>query len=308
LQTVWQTIARRNLRLATRRERLELSDGDFLDLDWVGDASSSPIVLVLHGLGGGIRSPYAQGILQTIAKHNWRGAFMHFRGCSGEPNRLLRSYHSGETADMRYVLTELRRREPHTPLAAVGYSLGGNALIKYLGESGARSLLGAAAAVSLPFELPKAVRRLNRGASRFYQWRLLRQLRAQHLNKCRRLALPISAEQLKQLRTFQQFDDCITAPIHGFRDAADYYQHASCRQYLPNITVPTLIVQSRDDPFTSIDALPAPQELPPPVQLELSARGGHVGFVGGKFPWRPVYWLEQRVMQHLQNYFSARDI
>jgi hypothetical protein len=224
---------------------------------------------------------------------------LHFRGCSGEPNRLPRSYHSGETGDLRAVIAMLRRREPAVPLAAVGYSLGGNALLKWLGESGSRDL-ACAVAVSVPFDLARAADRLERGLSRLYQWWFLRSLRASVLGKVRLGRLPATLSAVGELRTLRAFDDAVTAPLHGFTDAADYYGRSSSRQYLGGIAVPTLVLHARDDPFLSADAIPEPSELSACTRLELSAHGGHVGFVAGLLPWHARYWLEERIPAFLR--------
>lgn len=300
LQTLCGSFIDRDLVIVTQRERLELNDGDFLDLDWVGE-KNRPVVLVLHGLASNIDSSYAKRVLRAIANNNWCGVFMHFRGCSGEPNRLARSYHSGDTADLAFVVGELSRRYPQLPIAAIGYSLGGNVLIKWLGETGYSNPLRAAVAVSIPFEIGKTVQRLNQGFSRLYQWRLLNELKQFLHYKFQTNPHTFDCSKLAQLQTFKDFDDHVTAPLHGFSDAEDYYRKASCRQFLPLVKVPTLIVQSRDDPFTSPDALPNALELPPQITFELSEQGGHVGFIGGNLPWQPVSWLEDRIIDYLKN-------
>ncbi len=301
LQTVWATITRRQTQITTKRERLELPDGDYVDLDWAGD-NDGPIVLILHGIGGGINSPYARGFLRAITAQGWRGVFMHFRGCSGEPNRLPRLYHSGETEDMAYVVQELKNREPQTALAAIGVSLGGSVLVNWLGKHNKDKLLTAAVAISVPFELKKAATRINKGASRFYQWYLLRDLRQTIMNKFKIVETPVDFGDLERLRTFLEFDNAITAPLHGFIDAHDYYEKASCRPYLKQIEIPTLILQALDDPFMSPDVIPLANELAQSVTLEVSEGGGHVGFVAGTVPWRPVYWLEQRAVEYLKHH------
>ena len=302
-QTLWASLMRRPAPLSTRRERVELPDGDFLDLDWL-DGGNGPLVIVLHGLEGSLQSPYASGMLAAIARQGWRGVMMHFRGCSGEPNRLARSYHSGETGDLRYLIHELRAREPATKLAAVGFSLGGNALLKYLGEDPGHACLNAAVAVSVPFELGRCAERLQRGFSRLYQWHLLRSLRRKARDKLRRFDLPVTSQSLRQCRDFRRFDDKVTAPLHGFDDVDDYYRRCSSSQFLRAITVPTLAIQSCDDPFMTSEVIPAPAELAPAVRLEITARGGHVGFISGEIPFRAVYWLEDRVPAFLHEHLD----
>ena len=297
LQTLWPTFCRRKLKnLELRRERFELPDGDFLDLDWVGE--KGPLVLLLHGLEGSVRSPYAEGMLQALLKKGWRGLFIHFRGCSGEPNRLERGYHSGETQDLAAVVAMVKAREPSTLLAAIGYSLGGNVLLKWLGETGENNPLSAACAVSVPFELAKAAQRFQEGFSRLYQWHLLRCLRKSISRKFQQNG-PLN---LAAIKTIRDFDEQFTAPLHGFKGADDYYERSSCRQYLAKIKVPTLLLHAQDDPFMTKEVIPKNEELSAQVQLELSLSGGHVGFISGKLPWKSEYWLEQRVPQFLQAY------
>ena len=300
-QTLWARLTGYSPDVALWRERLELPDGDFVDLDWL-ESGDGPIVIVLHGLEGSSDSPYARGILKAVERRGWRGVVMHFRGCSGEPNRLARSYHSGDTDDLAYLVDTFRRREPGTPLATVGFSLGGNVLLKWLGRTGHAAPLSAAVAVSVPFVLSEAANRLQRGFSRLYQWQLLRSLRNTVAEKRRRMELPLRIRNLAALKSFRDFDERVTAPLHGFDGADHYYTVSSSRQYLKGIAVPTLLLQARDDPFMTEDAIPRNDELSETVTLELSARGGHVGFVAGIWPWKPRYWLEERIPEYLAGY------
>lgn len=301
LQTLYPPIFRRQFKhLTLERERLELPDGDFIDLDWVGRNESGPLVLVLHGLEGSIDSHYAKGMLHTVSQAGWRGVFMHFRGCSGEHNRLAQGYHSGDTSDVRYLTQVLYRREPDLHLAAIGFSLGGNVLLKWLGETEEKNPLKAAIAVSVPFELHKAAAHIQQGFSRFYQWYFLKCMRERLLSKFCKVETCIDPKILIKIRTMYDFDDQITAPLHGFSGVDEYYSTASCRQYLSLIKIPTLIVHAKDDPFMSQDVIPGAHELSPHVTLELSEGGGHVGFVSGKYPWRPEYWIEKRVPDFLR--------
>jgi predicted alpha/beta-fold hydrolase len=303
LQTLWPVLARRPPNVLLRRERLELPDGDFIDLDWLTPVEpSGPLVVILHGLEGSSDSQYARGLLAAIGKRGWRAVVMHFRGCSGEPNRLARSYHSGETGDLTHVISALRARSRHAPLGVVGYSLGGNVLLKWLGESGATTI-DAAVAVSVPFDLACAAERLERGVSRVYQWELVRRLHASVERKRARIPLPLRVD-VGTLRTFRSFDEHVTAPLHGFRGADHYYAVASSRQYLHGIRVPTLLLHAADDPFMTAQAVPRAEELSPTTTLELSAHGGHVGFIAGRWPWRPDYWLEQRIPAFLEQHLA----
>ncbi len=303
LQTLFAHIFRRQRPPPLRRERVELDDGDFIDLDWAAPRAG-PLVILLHGLEGSVRSHYAAGLMRSLGNCGLQVVLLNFRGCSGEPNRLPRSYHSGETGDLNTLIELLHRRFPSRALLAVGVSLGGNVLLKWLGENPAQKRLRSAVAVSVPFELNKAALRLQAGVSRLYQSHLLRRLRAGVRAKAARLALPIELDRLDALTSFRAFDDQITAPLHGFDGVDDYYRRASSRGYLIGIRTPTLILHARDDPFMSADAIPTPAELGPGVRLELSRRGGHVGFVAGRWPWRPRYWLDERICEA----FSAPDL
>lgn len=302
LQTLWPTLCRRPIHdIVITRERFELADGDFVDLDWSGNGHG-PIVIMLHGLEGSIDSPYAKGMLHAISKQGWRGVLMHFRCCSGERNRLPRTYHSGETGDINAVVTALSQREPGVHMAASGFSLGGNVLLKWLGESGQSNVLKAAIAISVPFELHKSVNRINKGFSKLYQWHLLRSLYSKMQWKFREQTAPVTIPPLSELHTIRDFDEAVTAPLHGFTNAEEYYTKSSCRQYLRNIHVPTLVLQAKDDPFMTEDLLPRLEELSSKITLELTEKGGHVGFVGGPLPWQAEYWLEQRVPMFLKKY------
>ncbi|MHB1511887.1 MAG: hydrolase [Acidiferrobacter sp.] len=292
------SIDRMGREVALARERVTLPDGDFLDLDWLrAPPAPGPILLILHGLEGSSRSPYIARLLRMCASAQWNAVVMHFRGCSGEPNHLPRSYHGGETSDLQAVVDIIIRRHDQG-LCAVGYSLGGSVLLKWLGERRGDAGLKAAAAVSVPFDLASAAERLDSGFSRLYQWVLLRWLRQSVARKARHLGH--AAPPLKRLRNFRDFDRAITAPLHGFRDADDYYQHASCRPYLRHIKVPTLLVQAADDPFLMPHSAPDPEELAPTVRLEMYPRGGHVGFISGGTPWAPRFWLEDRLRTFLE--------
>lgn len=305
-QTLWPPLIRWYPRPAVTRERIELADGDFIDLDWLKtDHVDGPLLLILHGLEGSSRSPYARGLLNTCQTRGWRAAVMHFRGCSGEPNRLARSYHCGETTDLDAIINHLRSRAPHG-LGIVGYSLGGSVLLKWLGEQGVAAPIHAAAAVSVPFDLHCAADTLNRGFARFYQWALLRQTRrsVQRKKKTHGIGLPTS---VAHLTTFRAFDNAVTAPLHGFRDANDYYTKTSCIPYLIKIRVPTLIIHAADDPFGLPTSIPHHNQLSSTIQLEVSHHGGHVGFVCGRYPWRPRYWLDDRLAEFFAAHFDAHN-
>ena len=280
------------------RERLELPDGDFLDIDWTTPTKGLR-VLLLHGLEGSLDSHYTGGLLDCLKAHGYTAGLMYFRGRSGEPNRLARSYHSGDTGDLDYVVRHLQTRHPQQALALVGFSLGGNVLLKWLGEQGTSAQITTAVAVSVPFDLDAAARQLDSGLSRIYRRHLLSKLRESIRLKANVAPVSFPLSQLSRLRTFHAFDNAITAPLHGFKDVYDYYQQSSSKQFLAQIRTPTLILQSVDDPFLPPGALPGGHELSDDITLELSSHGGHVGFVAGNSPGTAHYWLEQRIVQHL---------
>jgi len=287
-----------------RRQRIELPDGDFVDIDWTA-LPGAPRVLVLHGLEGSLDSHYSGALLTRLARHGYRAGLLYFRGCSGEPNRLARSYHSGDSAGLDNVI-RLLTVEPAGPLLAViGISLGGNVLLKWLGEHGRDVPLRTAIAISVPFDLDSAARQLDHGLSRIYRNHLLGKLKAAAGRKLQSHTFPVTQRQLDELATFRAFDDAVTAPLNGFRDVDDYYTRSSCRHYLPGVQLPTLVLHARNDPFLPATAIPAATGLGPGMVLELSADGGHVGFVSGSRPGRPRYWLEQRILRHLQQFTAT---
>lgn len=299
LQTLWAAVAPRRNPITLQRERVELPDGDFVDLDWT-TGGSGPIVLILHGLEGSSRSPYAAGLLKRIHERGWRGAVLHARGCSGEPNRLARRYHAGDTGDLDHIVKRLRQYEQGTPLAVVGYSLGGSVLLHWLAEAAEPRPVAAAVAVSVPFDLNATANRLERGFSRIYQYALLRRVCRNVHAKHRSIGHPLAERMKTRFSTFREFDDAYTAPLHGFDDVDDYYRRCSCRGRLKDIATPTLIIQSRDDPFLTDQALPTEPELSDNITLELSEHGGHVGFIAGS-PLRARNWLEDRISGYLES-------
>lgn len=310
LQTIWPAILRRRIKVDLVRERFELPDGDFIDLDWMNRDKDGPIIIVLPGLEGSINSHYARSMLRSFSLAGWRGVFMHYRGLSGEDNRLSKGYHSGDTNDLGYLVKSLMERFPNTQLAAIGFSLGGNVLLKWLGETGWQNPLKAAIAVSVPFELHKAAKRIQQGFSRFYQWYFIRILRSRLSKKFKNTTTPLEQSifyNIFKISTMVDFDDKITAPLHGFSGVDEYYSIASSRQYLSRIHIPTLLLHSKDDPFMSEDVIPEPHELSPEVKLEVTDTGGHVGFVYGKYPWSPKYWLEDRAPQFFKNYLCVEE-
>ncbi|MEY6433307.1 hydrolase [Thioalkalicoccus limnaeus] len=295
LQTLWPTLVRRRISVAFPKRRIELADGDFIDLTCA--RVPGPRVLLVHGLEGNLRSHYAGSLIYRLIDAGFSPIFMHLRGCSGEPNRLARAYHSGASDDLAEVLNQLAADPEGPVLAVIGVSLGGNILLKYLGET-PTPLVKTAIAVSVPFVLRDAMLRLNRGVSRIYRDYLLRRLKLAYRAKFANRPAPVPVD-IDQINDLESFDDWITAPLNGFASAFDYYQRCSCRQFLPRIHTPTLIIHALDDPFVFPDTVPKAHELGPGVMLEVTRGGGHVGFLSGPLPWRPQYWLEERILRHL---------
>jgi len=308
LQTLWGPLWRKKTVLERQRERLWLEDGDFLDLDWFGPHEATvPLVLLLHGLTGSSNSPYIVGMQQALAAQGWASVALNWRGCSGEPNLLPRSYHSGASEDLAATIAHLKSKRPLAALYAVGYSLGGNVLLKHLGESAGDSGLQAGVAVSVPFRLDQCADRIGQGFSKVYQAHFMREMLAyikdkqrqfQHDGRVDGLATLSRLGPLTGMRTFWDFDGRVTAPLHGYRDAEDYYRRASSRYFLGAIRTPTLIIQAADDPFVFRHSLPEPTELAMDTEFELQDKGGHVGFVDGSLG-KPGYYLERRIPEWL---------
>jgi predicted alpha/beta-fold hydrolase len=307
VQTFLPTLLRRNSSVNSELQQLTLPDGDFLDVAWnkiPAREDKKPIVVIFHGLEGSINSPYAKGLMHALEQHGWHAVLMHFRNCSERVNLAARTYHSGETEDAGYFLEWLRKSYPQAPLFAVGYSMGGNMLLKLLGEKKKEVPLTAAVAVSVPLLMHVCADQMRCGFSKIYQHHLLQKMKRKLLRKFPqydyRSLIGLREEDVKSIRDFWEFDSVFTAPINGFDSAYDYYIKSSSRQYLAEIKIPTLIIQSVDDPFMTPEVLPQKNELSDSVCLELSEKGGHVGFVSGRL-WKPQFWLEERIPQ----YFST---
>lgn len=308
VQTLLPRLIRRRARLSPVWQQLDLPDGDFVDLAWSEDpmpARHKPRVVLFHGLEGSFYSPYAHGLLHACRQRGWLAVVMHFRGCSGRPNRMKRIYHSGETEDGSYLLRWLRSTLGAAPTAAVGVSLGGNMLACLLAKRQEARLLSAAAIVSAPFQLESCSRKLEHGVSRLYQRYLLGLLKRNARSKLAAYpdTLPIAPQQLPGIKRLRAFDYVITARIHGFRDAADYYRQCSALALLPEIRTPALVIHAQDDPFMTADVIPDPAHLPANIEYQLTEHGGHVGFVGGTW-LKPEMWLEQRIPDWLAPFLS----
>ena len=238
--------------------------------------------------------------MTELSKNGFNAVLMHFRGCSGKENLLPRSYHSGDGADALEFASNLTKRRPNAKLFGVGYSLGANMLLKLLGEQAMTSPFTAALAISAPMKLDVCANSMNEGFSRFYQYLLLKNLndslRKKYEKHDMRALIGLKKEDVKNLKTFWEFDEAYTAPIHGFLSARDYYEKCSSRQYLKSVKTPTLIIHALDDPFMTREVIPKNSELSQNVRLEISERGGHVGFISGNI-FKPVYWSEKRMME-----------
>jgi predicted alpha/beta-fold hydrolase len=306
-QTVWRRLFDSAPPPLYRRERFETSDGDFVDLDWLESKDRSgerPLVIVLHGLEGSSQSPYVPGLLREASRRGWDGVAMNFRSCSGELNRLPRFYHSGETEDLNEVVSSLIARWPGRPIGLVGYSLGGNVLLKWLGERGEKApeSLRAAVAVSVPFDLAAAAHRIDHGIHRIYGQVFLRTLKQKALMKVRRYPGLLDPKAVVQSQTFAEFDNCVTAPLHGFANARDYWTRASATPWLEEIRRPTLMLSAYDDPFLPARCLPHDAAARSRwLTAEFTPYGGHVGFVEGRWPGAVTYWVDRRVMDYMDS-------
>lgn len=284
-----------------QRERIDTADGDYVDLAWVGDPQSPRIAVLIHGLTGGFESKYLRGTALQLSARGWRVVALQLRGGGEEPNRTARLYNHGDTEDLRALWRLLLQRHPDARLATVGWSLGANVLLKALGEEGEDAPLAAAVAVCAPFELEACAERLRTGFARTYQRKLLDGIKLSVRRRHTHIETPTGVDVARALdaRDFFEFDDAYIAPLCGYRDARDYYARCSCGQFLKSIAVPTRIINALDDPFMTPRILPQASALSPAVTLELSARGGHVGFMSADARGRVAFWLERHIAEHL---------
>jgi predicted alpha/beta-fold hydrolase len=323
--TLWGKLVRRQRPIETRVERWETPDDDFLEIHRLDATASglanssislaqrhtgSPRVILLHGLEGTIRSHYAQGLLSEMRSRGWAADLVIWRSCGSEPNRARRFYHSGETSDLALVIDRVIKEFPNDRLALAGVSLGGNVLLKYLGERGTDipAQIVAAAAVSVPFDLAKGSAYISSGLSKVYEKYFLDSLKLKTHEKLTRYPGLIAREQIDRLATLKEFDDAITAPIHGFADAEEYYAEASSIRYLQNVRIDTLLLNAVDDPFLPPEVLDDVRKIAARntrLYPEFPGRGGHAGFVSGWNPFHPVYYLERRVGEFLAIRFAV---
>ncbi|MGE0312451.1 MAG: YheT family hydrolase [Lautropia sp.] len=296
LRTIWPALVSPRPTVRFRRERWSTPDGDFIDLDWLASEPPAaptppPLVAMFHGLEGSSDSHYCRAMMAALRARGWRGVVVHWRGCSGEPNLLARAYHSGDSDEVDWVLRRLR------PDFVVGVSLGGNALLKWLGEQALDAVpVKAAVALCAPQDLEAGATALARGVNRLYGRHFLRSLIPKSLEKLQRFPGLYAGERVRAARDFFDFDGCVTAPLHGFRDAFDYWRRASCKPFLAAIDCPTLVINPLDDPFLPASALARPDEVSSRVRLEYPASGGHVGFATGLPPGR-IDWPARRALR-----------
>ena len=304
-----QTILPRFLRgspISYRRERVLTPDGDFWDFDWADAPSgndTAPLVVLFHGLESGSNSHYARAVMARLREIGWRGVIPHFRGCSGEPNLLPRAYHSGDHEEVGAMLNAIRVRiGGDIPLYAAGVSLGGSALLNWLGRagSGARASLAAAAAVSAPIDLTAAGEAIGRGLNIIYTWYFLATLKPKGHALARRFPGLLDERRIARVRSMFDFDEVVTAPLHGFTGAADYWRRASSKPWLADIAVPTLVLNARNDPFIPGTSLPGPEAVSRHVVLEQPEHGGHAGFAVAPFPGQ-LDWMPQRLIHFFRS-------
>jgi predicted alpha/beta-fold hydrolase len=283
--------------VAFERERWDTPDGDFIDLDWAGPLDARRRMVLFHGLEGSSKSHYARSIVGRAVGQGWRCVVPHFRGCSGEINQLPRAYHSGDFEEIDWILRRLRSLAPDKNLDAVGVSLGGNALLKWLGESGedAAAVVSHAAAVSAPFDLEAAGHALGRGFNKVYTRVFLNTLKRKSAAKLRRFPGSVDERAMHASTSLYEFDNAVTAPLHGFRDTDDYWRKAGSWPGLAAIRVPTLVINARNDPFMPETSLERARSASKHVTLEFPAGGGHAGFLSGPFPGRHG-WLASRIL------------
>jgi len=304
-QTLWGKVFRRpTVALPITVERWETPDGDVLELHRLSGPTNAPRLLFLHGLEGSVRSHYVTGFFEQARSRAWAADLLIFRGCGDEPNRTFRFYHSGETTDIAFVLARILDAHPNVPIVLAGVSLGGNVLLKFLGESGDAldERVKGAAAISVPYDLERGCRFISRGFSRVYDRHFLQTLRVKALAKLERFPGLFDRAALERANTIYDFDDAVTAPVHGFADAHDYYSRSSALGWIDRVRRPTLLLSAVDDPFLPAQVLDEVRGIAannPNLTLEFTPHGGHVGFVGGSVPWRPFYYGEWRACEFL---------
>lgn len=307
LQTIYPATCIDKPRVAYRRERWDAPDGDFVDIDFVDGAPGHPFIVLFHGLEGSSNSHYARALMAHIAALGWSGAVPHFRGCSGELNRAPRFYHSGDAQEVDWILRRLvdvQRARGATKIFAAGVSLGGNALLRWLGESQHQAeIVDAACAISAPLDLAGGGAALSRGLNLLYTRAFLQTLKPKCLQKLAQFPGLFDRAAMLDARDLYAFDNVVTAPLHGYRDTDDYWHRASAKHVLNDISVPTLVLNAQNDPFLPAHHLP--RMASHYVTLDYPRHGGHVGFAAGALPGH-LNWLPQRIVRFLEGDKPAR--
>lgn len=301
LQTIVPATCIVKPKVAYRRERWQTPDDDFIDIDFIDGQPGRPFIVLFHGLEGSSNSHYARALMAHVAGLGWSGAVPHFRGCSGEPNRAPRFYHSGDAAEIDWIIRRLvdgRKGQTPSKFYAASVSLGGNALLRWLGESQHQAeIVDAACAVSAPLDLAGGGAALSRGLNMIYTRIFLQTLKPKCLHKLNQFPNLFDREAMLRARNLYEFDNIVTAPLHGYRDTDDYWDRASAKHVLSDITVPTLVLNAQNDPFLPAHHLP--RIAPRHVTLDYPRHGGHVGFAVGGLPGR-INWLPQRMLRFLE--------
>lgn len=308
LQTIVASLLSTGSAVKYRRERWELNDGDFIDVDWAEPhtsdlvAQKKPVLVIFHGLEGNSQSQYAKSLIGAAISKGWHGAVIHFRGCSGEPNRLPRFYYAGDSMEINTMLSRVRALYPDNPIYAVGYSLGGNALLKWLGEFGTDSMpnISKAVAVSAPIDLKASAVSLDRGLNRFlYTPMFVYSMRPKALALSKRFPGLLDDQRIHHAKTIHDIDNAVTSVLYGAKDASDYYRRNASKPFLKNITLPTLIINAKNDPFLPAEFLPSADEVSASVTLDYQEQGGHVGFYS-PFANSKHGWLPSRIIEFLE--------
>ncbi|OLL29769.1 hydrolase [Burkholderia sp. SRS-W-2-2016] len=305
-QTIVPSLFARRPAVPFRRERWDTPDGDFIDLDWVAHeaapAATAPLFVLFHGLEGSSGSHYAAALMEAARQYGWHGVVPHFRSCSGSLNRLPRFYHLADSNEVDWILRRLAAAH-RGPVVAAGVSLGGNVLLRWLGErrEDAVPVVAAAAAISTPIDVHAGGRALSQGFGLVYTRSFLKTLKQKASQKLEQFPGLFDRDAMLASRTMYEFDNVVTAPLHGFRDTDHYWSSATTRPLLPHIEVPTLVLNARNDPFLPATALPSPREVSKAVELYQPEHGGHAGFMTGPFPGR-IDWLSRRVFSYLERH------
>lgn len=308
-QTLWGKLARRLPPAPVALETWTAPDGESLEIHRLKFPGAKARLVLLHGLEGSIRSHYAQGLLWEAHRRNWNADMLVFRSCGRAKSMTPRLYHSGETTDIAWVVQKLVEGDPDTRIGLAGVSLGGNVLLKYLGELGSAvpRQVRSAVAISVPFDLERSSRFIDRGFSKVYQWHFLKTLRTKARAKLAQFPGIADPQRVESATNMFEYDDAMTAPVHGFRDATDYYTRSSALNWVDSIRVPTLLLSAVDDPFLPpevLDEVAVKARGNSSLVTEFHAHGGHVGFISGSNPFRPAYYAEQRAADFLSKFLA----